>query len=159
MHLTRSTWSRLFALLRALPPWAALLGALIAAPLWALTILPVGLLYELMGRLDAARVGRRGSRTAGKAGIRWGAAATTWFVALALIGSASSPRPSPAETGTVASAPAPRVAAATLPPSSPTPEPTAASSPAFGPLADVEAAKVLRVIDGDTIEVELDGQS
>jgi endonuclease YncB( thermonuclease family) len=164
MHFVRSTWSRLFAFLGTLPAWAALLGALLAAPLWALTILPVGVLYELMGRLDAARVGRRETRTPAKPGIRWGAAATTWFVALALIGSASSPRPSPTETRTVAPTPPAQVAAATLPPTPSTPDVTlkpapTAAPPTFGPLTEVEEVEVQRVIDGDTIEVSIDGQA
>lgn len=162
MHLIRSSWSRLFAFLRRWPFATGLLVALFAVPLWAFTIGLAGLFYELIGRVDGARVDRRPEAKPASPRIRWGAAATSWVVAVTLIGSSSSP--APAASSEPLSTPLPQVAAATgapatVPPTpapveTPTPEPTPVP---FGPVGETDEAEVIEVIDGDTIRVSMAG--
>lgn len=65
--------------------------------------------------------------------------------------------PSPTELAAASASDPPSPSPAPTSTASPSPAPTVTPSPTFGPIRATEQALVTRVVDGDTIEVEIDG--
>lgn len=177
MELIRRSLVAMRRLAVGRPAWLVVVAALFVLPVWVATVGLIGLIYELVARGDDVRVRRNAVAVPASPRLRWGTASLVWLVAVALAGTTSPPPASPAARPASALAgnptPATDVAAsatqrptpatnptptapATFGPA-PTPKPT--PEPTRGPTGATVMATVVRVIDGDTIEVAIDGST
>jgi micrococcal nuclease len=169
MVLIRRSLDLLVRALARLPRWFAVIVGIVAIPLWAVTLGLGGLMHEAVVKLDEARVRR--SPTAKPAGrpMRLATTGLACVVVLAAASNLTGASTARAETGQAVGASAPTASPQpTLEPTPtstpiatprPTPRGTLTPRPTFGPTGPTVEARVLRVVDGDTIEVDIAGAS
>lgn len=149
MTLIRRSWALMISIAGRLPAWLAVLVAFIAVPLWLVTVGLLGILYELISRLDTQRVRGEAQRSPAPDPVRWAGAGVVWVLTVSMLGGSgaeagSGPAtPSSASSGGTAAVAAPTATLAlTLAPSprasrlaspTPTPSPISPAAPSEMP--------------------------